>query len=183
TAGAVGIYVSNHGDRQLDGSPGANEQITAIADAVHQRIYIINDVGSGLTRLAEYWLSRARGLRVEDQPDYAYGKWVARLYQQALSCGEPLLEDVDALVMRVLDVAMAFPFLVLIIVIVALASPVRADDPPTKQEALAWLLERSPNILLIPGTSSVTHLRENISAASLRLPEDVLRTLNGLGAA
>ena len=60
---------------------------------------LINDVGSGLTRLAEYWLSRARGLRVEDQPDYAYGKWVARLYQQALSCGEPLLEDVDAVVM------------------------------------------------------------------------------------
>jgi hypothetical protein len=59
----------------------------------------INDVGSGLTRLAEYWLSRARGLRVEDQPDYAYGKWVARLYQQALSCSEPLLEDVDAVVM------------------------------------------------------------------------------------
>ena len=60
---------------------------------------LIKDVGSGLTRLAEYWLSRARGLRVEDQPDYAYGKWVARLYQQALCCGEPLLEDVDAVVM------------------------------------------------------------------------------------
>jgi hypothetical protein len=63
------------------------------------RNLLINDVGSGLTRLAEYWLSRARGLRVEDQPDYAYGKWVAQLYQQALSCGEPLLEDVDAVVM------------------------------------------------------------------------------------
>jgi hypothetical protein len=60
---------------------------------------LIRDVGSGLTRLAEYWLSRARGLRVEDQPDYAYGKWVARLYQQALLRGEPLLEDVDAVVM------------------------------------------------------------------------------------
>ena len=47
--------------------------------------------------------------------------------------------------------------------------------------ALAWLLERSPNMLLIPGTSSVAHLRENISAASLQLPEDVLDRLNAMG--
>jgi pyridoxine 4-dehydrogenase len=44
--------------------------------------------------------------------------------------------------------------------------------------ALAWLLQRSPNILLIPGTSSVAHLRENISAASLQLPQDTLHKLN-----
>ncbi len=46
--------------------------------------------------------------------------------------------------------------------------------------ALAWLLHRSPNILLIPGTSSVEHLRENITAASLTLSEDDLVTLNGI---
>ncbi|WP_446217804.1 aldo/keto reductase family oxidoreductase [Micromonospora sp. IBHARD004] len=44
--------------------------------------------------------------------------------------------------------------------------------------ALAWLLQRSPNILLIPGTSSVTHLRENVSAAALALPKDALTELN-----
>ncbi|SCL23283.1 Predicted oxidoreductase [Micromonospora rhizosphaerae] len=44
--------------------------------------------------------------------------------------------------------------------------------------ALAWLLQRSPNILLIPGTSSVTHLRQNVSAAELTLPEDALTELN-----
>jgi aryl-alcohol dehydrogenase-like predicted oxidoreductase len=49
--------------------------------------------------------------------------------------------------------------------------------------ALAWLLHRSPNILLIPGTSSVAHLRENLSAASLQLPQDVLRTLDEIGQA
>jgi pyridoxine 4-dehydrogenase len=49
--------------------------------------------------------------------------------------------------------------------------------------ALAWLLHRSPNILLIPGTSSVAHLRENLSAASLELPKEVLHTLNELGQA
>ena len=46
--------------------------------------------------------------------------------------------------------------------------------------ALAWLLERSPNMLLIPGTSSVAHLRENLSAASLRLPQTILEKLNGI---
>jgi pyridoxine 4-dehydrogenase len=49
--------------------------------------------------------------------------------------------------------------------------------------ALAWLLERSPNMLLIPGTSSVAHLRENLSAASLQLPADVLQRLNAMGLA
>ena len=39
----------------------------------------------------------------------------------------------------------------------------------TAQMALAWLLERSPNLLLIPGTSSLTHLRENLAAAELEL--------------
>lgn len=51
------------------------------------------------------------------------------------------------------------------------------------QVALAWLLQRSPNILLIPGTSSVGHLRENLAAAALTLPADVLTTLDGIGAA
>jgi pyridoxine 4-dehydrogenase len=46
--------------------------------------------------------------------------------------------------------------------------------------ALAWLLHRSPNILLIPGTSSVEHLRENIAAADLHLPEDVLAEMEAL---
>lgn len=46
--------------------------------------------------------------------------------------------------------------------------------------ALAWLLQRSPNMLLIPGTSSVAHLRENLSAATLELPAEVLRKLNGM---
>jgi aryl-alcohol dehydrogenase-like predicted oxidoreductase len=48
------------------------------------------------------------------------------------------------------------------------------------QVALAWLLQRSPNILLIPGTSSVAHLRENLAAASLTLSEDDLAELSGI---
>jgi pyridoxine 4-dehydrogenase len=49
------------------------------------------------------------------------------------------------------------------------------------QVALAWLLQRSPNILLIPGTSSLQHLRENIQAAQLSLTEAVLAELNAIG--
>ena len=47
--------------------------------------------------------------------------------------------------------------------------------------ALAWLLRRSPNILLIPGTSTVTHLRENVAAAQLELADDVLAALDAIG--
>ncbi|WP_156680632.1 aldo/keto reductase family oxidoreductase [Sphingomonas profundi] len=49
------------------------------------------------------------------------------------------------------------------------------------QVALAWLLRRSPNILLIPGTSSVAHLEENLAAASLTLPEDAMAQLDAIG--
>jgi len=48
------------------------------------------------------------------------------------------------------------------------------------QVALAWLLQRSPNILLIPGTSSINHLRENLAAAALALPSQVVAELNAI---
>jgi pyridoxine 4-dehydrogenase len=50
------------------------------------------------------------------------------------------------------------------------------------QVALAWLLQRSPNILLIPGTSSTAHLRENLNAATLELPSQVIASLDSIGA-
>jgi aryl-alcohol dehydrogenase-like predicted oxidoreductase len=50
------------------------------------------------------------------------------------------------------------------------------------QVALAWLLHRSPNILLIAGTSSVERLRENLAAAELTLPAETLDKLDGLAA-
>jgi aryl-alcohol dehydrogenase-like predicted oxidoreductase len=49
------------------------------------------------------------------------------------------------------------------------------------QVALAWLLQRAPNILLIPGTSSVGHLRENLAAVDLVLPRDAVSVLDGIG--
>jgi aryl-alcohol dehydrogenase-like predicted oxidoreductase len=59
----------------------------------------------------------------------------------------------------------------------------RKDAAPRRmQVAPAWLLQRSPNILLIPGTSSVAHLRENLKTASLPLPAHVVAELDSIGA-
>ncbi|MGH8191631.1 MAG: aldo/keto reductase family oxidoreductase [Rhodanobacteraceae bacterium] len=54
-------------------------------------------------------------------------------------------------------------------------------DATAMQVALAWLLRRSPNIVLIPGTASVSHLRENLASAALRLPADELARLDHIG--
>jgi aryl-alcohol dehydrogenase-like predicted oxidoreductase len=71
-------------------------------------------------------------------------------------------------------------------------SPIQSDELATiarevgatsMQLALAWLLHRSPNILLIPGTSSAEHLRQNLAAATLHLDDDLLRRLDKIGAA
>lgn len=61
-----------------------------------------------------------------------------------------------------------------------LSDVARRLDATPMQVALAWLLQRSPNILLIPGTSSVGHLRENLAAASLKLPGDAIARLDGM---
>lgn len=70
-------------------------------------------------------------------------------------------------------------------------SPLQADalshaaeqcEATPMQVALAWLLQRSPNVLLIPGTSSVEHLKQNLESVNLCLPEDVLSSLDKIGA-
>lgn len=65
----------------------------------------------------------------------------------------------------------------------ALSEVARELDAMPMQVALAWLLHRAPNILLIPGTSSIGHLRENLAAAELSLADDVLARLNAIGTA
>jgi len=64
----------------------------------------------------------------------------------------------------------------------ALDAAAAALQATPMQVALAWLLHRSPNILLIPGTSSVGHLWENLAAAKLQLPGDTVAVLNSIGA-
>ncbi|WGV28151.1 aldo/keto reductase family oxidoreductase [Halotia branconii] len=63
-----------------------------------------------------------------------------------------------------------------------LESTAKSLDATPMQVALAWLLQHSPNILLIPGTSSVEHLRENIKAAALQLPQQIVADLNAIAA-
>ena len=63
----------------------------------------------------------------------------------------------------------------------ALTSVAARLDATPMQVALAWLLQRAPNILLIPGTSSVAHLRENLAAAELNLPKDAIAALSQIG--
>jgi aryl-alcohol dehydrogenase-like predicted oxidoreductase len=60
----------------------------------------------------------------------------------------------------------------------ALNAAATALEATPMQVALAWLLQRSPNILLIPGTSSAAHLRENLRAATLRLPSEIIARLD-----
>ena len=63
----------------------------------------------------------------------------------------------------------------------ALSDVARRLNATPMQVALAWLLQRAPNILLIPGTSSVGHLRENLAAAQLVLPADAVAALDRIG--
>ena len=64
-----------------------------------------------------------------------------------------------------------------------LSDMARRVEATPMQVALAWLLQRAPNILLIPGTSSPAHLRENLAAAALELPDAVVKELDGVAAA
>ena len=63
----------------------------------------------------------------------------------------------------------------------ALSDVAERLDATPMQVALAWLLKRAPNILLIPGTSSLGHLRENLAAAELELPADAMARLDAIG--
>ena len=63
----------------------------------------------------------------------------------------------------------------------ALSDVAKRLDATPMQVALAWLLKRAPNILLIPGTSSLGHLRENLAAAELELPADEMARLDAIG--
>jgi aryl-alcohol dehydrogenase-like predicted oxidoreductase len=64
----------------------------------------------------------------------------------------------------------------------ALEAVAKRLDTTPMAVALSWLLQRSPNILLIPGTSNVAHLRENIAGAGLELPADARAELDAIGA-
>jgi aryl-alcohol dehydrogenase-like predicted oxidoreductase len=63
----------------------------------------------------------------------------------------------------------------------ALTAAARHVGASAQRVAIAWLLQHSPTSVVIPGTSSVGHLRENVAAAALELPADVVRSLDAIG--
>src|ERR1044072_7480988 len=65
----------------------------------------------------------------------------------------------------------------------ALDAAATSLEPTPMQVALAWLLQRAPHILLIPGTSSLEHLRENLKAATLQVPAEVIADLDAIAGA
>ncbi|HZT47042.1 MAG TPA: hypothetical protein VFA64_03645 [Hyphomicrobiaceae bacterium] len=59
---------------------------------------LVKEIGTGFENTAVRWLSPIKGLRVEDQPDYAYGQWISSIYREAAAKSVPTLEDVDAVI-------------------------------------------------------------------------------------
>jgi hypothetical protein len=68
-----------------------------VIQADQNKTLYFRDVGSGFPWLEQHWVTRARGLRMQDQPDYFLGGWAAETYRAALVAGEPRLDDVDAI--------------------------------------------------------------------------------------
>jgi hypothetical protein len=94
---------------ECDGVYDQNRLLPVLQNATNGRFFLveaaasspsimIRDIGNGFTRDAGYWLGRTIGHRVEDQPDYAYGKWLAEVYGKVVTSRAPSLDDVDAVI-------------------------------------------------------------------------------------
>jgi hypothetical protein len=77
------------------GLQGRYTYVSAASDLKH---LIIKTVGSGFAKEATYWLQRSIGTRLEDQPDQAFGAWVADAYRETMRSGRPAIDDVDVIV-------------------------------------------------------------------------------------
>jgi hypothetical protein len=73
------------------------QRYTTFTTPKNSHDFLITNVGSGLPGFAREWLSKARGMRVQDQPDHLYGRSCAQSYREVLSRREPKFEDVDAI--------------------------------------------------------------------------------------
>jgi hypothetical protein len=77
---------------------GLNGRFVLVESSPTTPALVLKDVGGGLSKPAEYWLARSIGHRVEDQPDYDYGRWIAKFYRKVIASGTPSLSDVDAVI-------------------------------------------------------------------------------------
>ncbi len=131
-------------------------------------------------RVRHIGLSNVTAAQVEEGKSLAEIVCVQNLYNLAHRADDPLIDTLAR------DGIAYVPFFPLggfsPLQSSALSDVADALGATPMQVALAWLLQRSPNILLIPGTSSVAHLRENLAAADLTLDADSLAKLDGIGA-
>src|SRR5271167_4182502 len=143
------------------------EQVTVLADL--QRKGLIRHLG----------LSNATAAQVAEAQAITEVVCVQNLYNVALRNDDALIDD---LARQGIAYVPFFPlggFAPL--QSSALSSVADRLGATPMQVALAWLLQRSPNILLIPGTSSIGHLRENLKAATLHLPAEMIAALDSIG--
>jgi pyridoxine 4-dehydrogenase len=161
----VNLRVMGAGMAPSEGSIA--ERFTALADLRRQ----------GLIR--HLGLSNATATQVEEARAIAPVVCVQNYYNLAH-------RDDDALIDHLAGKGIAYvPFFPLggfsLLQSEALSNVANRLDATPLQVALAWLLHRAPNVLLIPGTSSVDHLRENLAAAELKLPAAALTELDAIG--
>jgi aryl-alcohol dehydrogenase-like predicted oxidoreductase len=155
------------GDIHKPSEGSIEPQVTALAEL--QREGLVRHIG--LSNVTSAQVAEARGI--------ADIVCVQNLYNV-------VERDDDALVDELASLGIAFvPFFPLggftPIQSSVLAKVAESVDATPRQVALAWLLHRSPNILLIPGTSSVGHLRENIAAERIELTDEALAQLDAIG--
>jgi hypothetical protein len=74
------------------------ERFVLVESTPARTALVLKRVGGGLSKPADHWLARSVGHRVEDQPDYDYGKWIANYYRKVIASGAPSLSDVDAVI-------------------------------------------------------------------------------------
>jgi pyridoxine 4-dehydrogenase len=154
------------GNMHSPGEESIEEQFTALAELQQQ----------GLIR--HLGLSNVSSAQVKEAQRIAKVACVQNHYNLSHRDDEPLIAE-----LRTLGIAYV-PFFPLggftPLQSQVLASVAERMGASQLVVALAWLLQRSPNILLIPGTSSVAHLRENVSAAGLQIPAELLVELDGV---
>lgn len=95
-AGCAGKYDRERLHRLLE--KALNGRYLLVEAPANSPSMLVKEIGTGFDNHAVQWLSRIRGLRVEDQPDYAYGQWIASMYREASAKTTPTLEDVDAVI-------------------------------------------------------------------------------------
>ena len=162
----VNLRIMGRGHGPSEGSIA--EKFTVLAEL--QRQGLIRHLG--LSNVTSAQVAEARGI--------AEVACVQNLYNLAQRADDAFVDELAEL-----DIAYVpfFPLGGFFPLQIETLSQVAADLGATPlQVALAWLLQRAPNMLLIPGTSSRAHLSENLAAAELKLPADALAKLETIGA-